>query len=60
MGCLSRRHLGACAFLAATSIRLFRRDPGALQFAGWLRVLEFFGAVLLTFGMFVQAEETEL
>jgi hypothetical protein len=47
--------LGALAFLAATSIKLFRREPGALKFAGWLLALEFFGAVLVTYAIFFVA-----
>jgi len=47
--------LGALAFLAVTSIKLFRRESGALKFAGWLLALEFFGAVLMTYAIFVVA-----
>lgn len=47
--------LAACGFLAATSIKLYMREPGALKFAGWLLALEFFGVVLVTYAIFVVA-----
>ena len=47
--------LGTCVLLVATSIKLFRREPGALKFAGWLLALEFFGAVLVTYDIFAVA-----
>jgi hypothetical protein len=47
--------LGAFAFLAATSIKLFKRERGALKFAGRLLALEFIGAVLVTYAIFLVA-----
>jgi hypothetical protein len=37
-------------FLGAVSVKLYRRRPGALQYAGYLLQLEVGGAVLLLLG----------